>query len=175
MITEEKELRKVANNLILVLIMSEQFRQGLDSFDALLSMSDYEQRAFENPTVMSPFSAAKEHLRSSVEEFKKTYGASVISAAYEAFKAALSTDEFCADAGIKNALTKSEAATLFNKVFEQLSASVGELPEEADGYAVFIEAVRNSLTPSDEDTELCAPVHLILFPDVLPTSSHVPD
>ena len=68
MITEEKELRKVANNLILVLIMSEQFRQGLDSFDALLSMSDYEQRAFENPTVMSPFSAAKEHLRSSVEE-----------------------------------------------------------------------------------------------------------
>ena len=108
MITEEKELRKAANNLILVLGMSEQFRQGLDSFDALLSMSDYEQRAFENPTVMSPFSAAKEHLRSSVEEFK---------------------------------------------VFEQLSASVGELPEEADGYAVFVEAVRNSLTPSDEDTE----------------------
>ena len=153
MITEEKELRKAANNLILVLGMSEQFRQGLDSFDALLSMSDYEQRAFENPTVMSPFSAAKEHLRSSVEEFKKTYGASVISAAYEAFKAALSTDEFCADAGIKNALTKSEAATLFNKVFEQLSASVGELPEEADGYAVFVESVRNSLTPSDEDAE----------------------
>lgn len=55
MITEEKELRKAANNLILVLGMSEQFRQGLDSFDALLSMSDYEQRAFENPTVMSPF------------------------------------------------------------------------------------------------------------------------
>ncbi len=46
MITEEKELRKAANNLILVLGMSEQFRQGLDSFDALLSMSDYEQRAF---------------------------------------------------------------------------------------------------------------------------------
>ena len=152
MVTEEKELRKVANNLILVLGMSEQFRQGLDSFDALLSMSDYEQRIFENPAAMSPFSAAKEHLKSSFEEFKKTYGSSVISNAYEAFKSALSTETFCADAGIENELTKSETATLFNKVFEQLSGSVGELPEEADGYAVFLEAVRSSFAPADTET-----------------------
>lgn len=44
MVTEEKELRKAANNLILVLTMSEQWKQGLDSFEALLSMTDYEQR-----------------------------------------------------------------------------------------------------------------------------------
>ena len=152
MVTEEKELRKVANNLILVLTMSEQWKQGLDSFEALLFMTDYEQRIFENPAAMSPFSAAKEHLKSSFEEFKKTYGSSVISNAYEAFKSALSTETFCADAGIENELTKSEAATLFNKVFEQLSGSVGELPEEADGYAVFLEAVRSSFAPADTET-----------------------
>ena len=61
MVTEEKELRKAANNLILVLTMSEQWKQGLDSFEALLFMTDYEQRIFENPAAMSPFSAAKEH------------------------------------------------------------------------------------------------------------------
>ena len=56
MVTEEKELRKAANNLILVLTMSEQWKQGLDSFEALLFMTDYEQRIFENPAAMSPFS-----------------------------------------------------------------------------------------------------------------------
>ena len=37
MVTEEKELRKAANNLILVLTMSEQWKQGLDSFERFRS------------------------------------------------------------------------------------------------------------------------------------------
>ena len=42
MLKEEHELRNAANNLILVLTVNEQIKQGLESFNALLSMSDFE-------------------------------------------------------------------------------------------------------------------------------------
>lgn len=158
MLNEEHELRKAANNLILVLTISEQIKQGLESFQALLSMSDFEKRAFDNPASMSAYSAAKEGLQTSFEQFKATYGSAVISAAYEAFKKALSKKEFCIEVGIKSELTKSEAATVFNKVFQELSEQRGAFPEEADGYAIFIEMIRQAMTPiedSDVSTDVC--------------------
>lgn len=158
MLNEEHELRKAANNLILVLTISEQIKQGLESFQALLSMSDFEKRAFDNPASMSAYSAAKEGLQTSFEQFKATYGSAVISAAYEAFKKALSKKEFCIEVGIKSELTKSEAATVFNKVFQELSEQRGAFPEEADGYAIFIEMIRQAMNPiedSDVSTDVC--------------------
>lgn len=158
MLKEEHELRKAANNLILVLTINEQFKQGLDSFDALLSMSDFEKRAFDNPASMSAYTGAKEGLHTSFEQFKATYGSAVISATYEAFKKALSEREFCIEAGIKTDLTKSEAATVFNKVFQELSEQSGTLPEEADGYAIFIEMIRQAMNPvenSKQITDVC--------------------
>ena len=110
MLKEEHELRKAANNLILVLTINEQIKQGLESFQALLSMSDFEKRTFDNPSSMSAYTAAKEGLQTSFEQFKATYGSAIISAAYEAFKKAISEKEFCVEAGIKSDLTKSEAA-----------------------------------------------------------------
>lgn len=147
MLKEEHELRKAANNLILVLTINEQIKQGLESFDALLSMSDFERRAFDNPSSMSAYTNAKEGLHTSFEQFKATYGSAIISATYEAFKKALSEKEFCVEAGIKTDLTKSEAATVFNKVFRELSEQSGTFPEEADGYAIFIEMIRQSMNP----------------------------
>jgi len=147
---EEQELRNAANNLILVLMINEQLKQGLDSFHALLSMSDYEKRIFENPASMKSFSESKENLVGAIDQFKSTYGSSVISGTYEAFKGALAQPEFCVEAGIKTDLTKSEAATLFNKIFHELSENVQNFPEEADGYAIFIEMVRQSLYPSEK-------------------------
>ncbi len=158
MLKEEHELRKAANNLILVLTINEQIKQGLESFQALLSMSDFEKRCFDNPNSMSAYTAAKEGLQTSFEQFKETYGSAIISAAYEAFKKALSEKEFCIEAGIKTDLTKSEAATVFNKVFQELSEQRGAFPEEADGYAIFIEMIRQAMNPiedSDVSTDVC--------------------
>lgn len=157
MLKEEHELRKAANNLILVLTINEQLKQGLESFDALLSMSDFERRAFDNPSSMSAYTSAKEGLHTSFEQFKATYGSAVISATYEAFKKALSEKEFCIEAGIKTDLTKSEAATVFNNVFQELSEQSGTFPEEADGYAIFIEMIRQAMNPA-EDTKQIADV-----------------
>ena len=157
MLKEEHELRKAANNLILVLTINEQLKQGLESFDALLSMSDFERRAFDNPSSMSSYTSAKEGLHTSFEQFKATYGSAVISATYEAFKKALSEKEFCIEAGIKTDLTKSEAATVFNNVFQELSEQSGTFPEEADGYAIFIEMIRQAMNPA-EDTKQIADV-----------------
>lgn len=147
MLKEEVQLRTAANNLILLLLTNTQIKQGLESFEALLSMSDFEKRIFENPSAMSAYSEAKDGLFSSFDSFKSTYGSSVISAAYEAFKQALGVTVFCAEIGIKNNLTKAEAATLFNKVFKELSDHVESFPEEADGYAIFVEMVRQALNP----------------------------
>ena len=147
---EEVNLRKAANNLILILSMNEQFKQALDSFDALLSMTDYERRMFESPSAMSGYISAKEGLNRSFEQFKETFGASVISACYEAFKMALTTEEFCHDAGIKTGLTKTETATLYNKVFRELSENAGKYPEEADGYAIFTETLRKAMNQTED-------------------------
>lgn len=158
MLKEEHELRNAANNLILVLTVNEQIKQGLESFNALLSMSDFERRTFDNPSSMSAYSAAKDGLQTSFEQFKATYGSAIISATYEAFKKALSKKEFCIEAGIKTDLTKSEAATLFNKVFQELSEQSGTFPEEADGYAIFIELIRHAMNPGDDSkpiTDVC--------------------
>ena len=149
---EEVKLRTAANNLILVLSMNEQFKQGLESFQALLSMTDFERRMFDSPSAMSGYISAKDGLNRSFEEFKETFGSAVISACYEAFKTALATEEFCYDTGIKTGLTKSETATLYNKVFRELSENAGSYPEEADGYAIFTEAVRRALNPTVEIT-----------------------
>ncbi len=147
MLKEEQELRIATNNLILLLLTNTQIKQGLESFEALLSMSDFEKRIFDNPSAMSAFSKARDGLIESFEGFKSTYGSSVISATYEAFKSVLSVPEFCTEVGIKTDLTKSEAATLFNKVFKELSANAESFPEEADGYAIFVEMLRQALNP----------------------------
>ena len=148
---EELNLRKATNNMILVLSMNEQIKQGLDSFEALLSMSDFERRMFDSPTAMSGYISAKNGLYSSFEQFKETFGSAVIANCYEAFKNALTSEEFCKDIGLKDGLTKSEAATLFNKVFRALSENVNSYPEEADGYVIFVETVRKAMNPIDED------------------------
>lgn len=166
MLKEEHELRKAANNLILVLTINEQIKQGLESFDALLSMSDFERRAFDNPSSMSAYTNAKEGLHTSFEQFKATYGSAVISATYEAFKKALSEKEFCVEVGIKTDLTKSEAATVFNKVFRELSEQNGTFPEEADGYAIFIEMIRQSINPVSDTRP---PVDVCPYCDGVPT------
>ena len=153
MLKEEHELRKAANNLILVLTINEQIKQGLDSFEALLSISDFEQRTFDNPSAMAAYTGAKDGLRASFEQFKETYGAAVISASYEAFKRALTESRFCIEAGIKTDLTKSEAATVFNKVFQELSKQVRTFPEEADGYAIFVEMVRQAMNPAADTVQ----------------------
>ncbi len=150
MLQEEHELRKAANNLILILTINEQIKQGLEGFDALLTMTDFEKRTFDNPSSMSAYTDAKEGLYKSFEGFKSTYGSSVISAAYEAFKKALVNEEFCMEAGIKTNLTKSEASTLFNKVFQELSGQSGIFPEEADGYAIFVEMIRQAMNPTGD-------------------------
>lgn len=158
MLKEEQELRKATNNLILVLLINMQLKQGLENFDALMSMSDYEKQIFENPAKMSDYSNAKEGLLDSFEKFKSTYGSSVISAAYEAFKAALEVPEFCIEIGIKSDLTKAEAATLFNKIFKELLENAASFPEEADGYVIFVEMVRQAISPvkiQEQITEVC--------------------
>lgn len=150
MLKEEALLRTAANNLILLLLTNTQIKQGLESFETLLSMSDFEKRIFENPSAMSAYSRVKDGLFESFEGFKSTYGSSVISATYEAFKGALSVPEFCMETGIKTDLTKTEAAMLFNKVFKELSDHVESFSEEADGYAIFVEMVRQALNPVKE-------------------------
>ena len=147
MLKEEQELRIATNNLILLLLTNTQIKQGLESFEALLSMSDFEKKIFDNPSAMSAFSKARDGLTESFEGFKSTYGSSVISATYEAFKSVLSVPEFCTEVGIKTDLTKSEAAALFNKVFKELSTNAESFPEEADGYAIFVEMLRQALNP----------------------------
>ena len=158
MLNEELELRKAANNLILVLMINEQLKVAMEGFEALLSISDFEQRMFENPAAMKSHSSARDALIKAVDGFKSVYGSSVISAAYEAFKRALSRKEFCAETGIETPLTKSEAATLFNKIFQELSSNVKSLPEETDGYAVFVEMVRETVHPTHREetrTDIC--------------------
>ncbi len=149
MLKEEQQLRTATNNLILLLLANLQIKQGLESFEALLSMSDFEKRMFDNPSAMSAYSRAKDGLFESFDGFKSTYGSSVISNTYEAFKLALGVPAFCAEVGIKNDLTKAEAATLYNKVFKELSENVESFPEEADGYAIFVEMLRQALNPAE--------------------------
>lgn len=74
MLKEEYELRKAANNLILVLTINEQIKQGLESFDVLLAMSDFEKRTFDNSLFMSAYTNAKEKMHIFFEQFKATYG-----------------------------------------------------------------------------------------------------
>lgn len=150
MLKEEHKLRKAANSLILVLTINEQMKQTLECFEALLSVSDYEQRFFDDPSSMSAYICAKEAIISSIEQFKKTYGSVAIAEAYDAFKGAISEDEFCTATGIKQRLTKTGAATLFHKVFQELAKQCGSFPEETDGYAVFVELLRQAMHPGEE-------------------------
>lgn len=158
MLKEEYELRKAANSLLLVLSISEQIKQGLENFQVLLSISDFEKRTFDDPSLMAAFTSARDGLQTSFDQFKTTYGSAVISATYEAFKMALSQKEFCTRVGIKSDLSKSEAATVFNKVFRELSEQRSAFPDEADGYAIFIELTRLAMNPTKESadtTDVC--------------------
>lgn len=82
-------------------------------------------------------------LYGAVEQIKATYGKQIISEAYEAFKNALSEPAFCEETGIDIALEKTEAAKLFNDVFNRMVDMESSFPDEADGY------VLGSLSESD--------------------------
>lgn len=141
----EKKLRLATNNLILVITFNECMKRGLEDFEALLSISDYEQRFFENPVTMKAFTDTKNGLYDNFEQFKKTFGSDTISRTYEAFKTALADPAFCAEMGIYRELTKTDAATLFNTVFQKMMSTASTLPEETDGYTVFTELLREAL------------------------------
>ncbi len=138
----EIKIRAAMNNLLLMMTLTEQIKKGISDFEALLSVSDYEQKIFEKPTKMASFIDAKNSLYSSFEKIKTTYGKSVVADAYEAFKTALYEPTFLSDVGLETQLTASETATLFNAVFDRIMKSAETLPDEVDGYAVLISTIR---------------------------------
>lgn len=161
----EHRLRVAMNNLILMIALNEQFRLGVEDFEALLSISDFEKRMFEQPTAMAKFAAAKDDLYASIDNLKNTYGKDIITEAYDAFKAALSDEGFCADAGIAQTLSMSEAAAMFNTVFQRMKDLASDLPDEADGYTVLIHLIREIKEPAYEQGE---------DPDVCPYCNGIP-
>lgn len=146
----EMKLRLATNNLILVITFNECMKRGLEDFEALLAISDYEQRFFENPVTMKAFTDTKAGLYDNFEQFKKTFGSDTISRTYEAFKTALADPVFCTEIGIDRELTKADAATLFNTVFQKMMETASALPEETDGYTVFADLLREALSGKTE-------------------------
>lgn len=163
----ERKLRLATNNLILVISFNECMKRGLEEFEALLSISDYEQRFFENPVSMKAFTDTKSGLYDNFEQFKKTFGSDTISRTYEAFKTALADPIFCAEVGIDKELTKTDAAALFNTVFQKLMKAATALPEETDGYTVFTELLREAM--SDNPTLAREPQDTCPYCDGIPS------
>ena len=158
MTENEHRLRAAMNNLILMITLNEQFRLGVEDFEALLSISDFEKWIFEQPTKMSKYAEAKEGLYASIDNLKNTFGKDIIAEAYDAFKAALADDAFRADANITATLSMSEAAAMFNTVFRRMKDLAADLPDEADGYTVLIHLIREIKNPgceSEDDPEVC--------------------
>mgnify|MGYP001668145924 CR=1 FL=1 len=158
MTENEHRLRVAMNNLILMIALNEQFRLGIEDFEALLSISDFEKRIFEQPTRMSKFTEAKDGLYASIDNLKNTFGKDIIAEAYDAFKAALSDDAFRADANITATLSMSEAAAMFNTVFQRMKDLAADLPDETDGYSVLIHLTREIKNPGykpEDNHDVC--------------------
>ena len=139
----ERDLRTAMNNLLCMITLSGRMNQTVKELEALFAVSDFEKRIFEQPQQMRGYAEAKAMLYGAVEQIKATYGKQIISEAYEAFKNALSEPAFCEETGIDIALEKTEAAKLFNDVFNRMVDMESSFPDEADGY------VLGSLSESD--------------------------
>ncbi len=154
----ENRLRSAMNNLLLMITLTDQIKQGVADFEALLSISDFEQRAFEKPSKMTAFTDAKESFYSAFEKIKATYGKSVISEAYEAFKTALGEETFREDIGLETVLSPQDTATLFNAAFNRMMSLADALPDETDGYAVLVATVKDIREGKGEElpkTDIC--------------------
>ena len=154
----ERDLRTAMNNLLCMITLSGRMNQTLKELEALFAVSDFEKRIFEQPQQMRGYAEAKAMLYGAVEQIKATYGKQIISEAYEAFKNALSEPAFCKETGIDIALEKTEAAKLFNDVFNRMVDMENAFPDEADGYLIFVELVRevrSQTTRSDIAADIC--------------------
>lgn len=154
----ERDLRTAMNNLLCMITLSGRMNQTLKELEALFAVSDFEKRIFEQPQQMRGYAEAKAMLCDAVEQIKATYGKQIISEAYEAFKNALSEPAFCKETGIDIVLEKTEAAKLFNDVFNRMVDMENAFPDEADGYLIFVELVRevrSQTTRSDIAADIC--------------------
>ena len=154
----ERDLRTAMNNLLCMITLSGRMNQTLKELEALFAVSDFEKRIFEQPQQMRGYAEAKAMLCDAVEQIKATYGKQIISEAYEAFKNALSEPAFCKETGIDIVLEKTEAAKLFNDVFNRRVDMENAFPDEADGYLIFVELVRevrSQTTRSDIAADIC--------------------
>ena len=154
----ERDLRTAMNNLLCMITFSGRMNQTLKELEALFAVSDFEKRIFEQPQQMRGYAEAKAMLCDAVEQIKATYGKQIISEAYEAFKNALSEPAFCEETGIDIALEKTEAAKLFNDVFNRMVDMESSFPDEADGYLIFVELVRevrSQTTRTDTAADIC--------------------
>ena len=154
----ERDLRTAMNNLLCMITLSGRMNQTVKELEALFAVSDFEKRIFEQPQQMRGYAEAKAMLYDAVEQIKATYGKQIISEAYEAFKNALSEPAFCKETGIDIALEKTEAAKLFNDVFNRMVDMENAFPDEADGYLIFVELVRevrSQTTRSDTAADIC--------------------
>ena len=154
----ERDLRTAMNNLLCMITLSGRMNQTLKELEALFAVSDFEKRIFEQPQQMRGYAEAKAMLYGAVEQIKATYGKQIISEAYEAFKNALSEPAFCEETGIDIALEKTEAAMLFNDVFNRMVDMESSFPDEADGYLIFVELVRevrSQTTRTDTAADIC--------------------
>ena len=154
----ERDLRTAMNNLLCMITLSGRMNQTVKELEALFAVSDFEKRIFEQPQQMRGYAEAKAMLYDAVEQIKATYGKQIISEAYEAFKNALSEPAFCEETGIDIALEKTEAAGLFNDVFNRMVDMESSFPDEADGYLIFVELVRevrSQTTRSDTAADIC--------------------
>lgn len=154
----ERDLRTAMNNLLCMITLSGRMNQTLKELEALFAVSDFEKRIFEQPQQMRGYAEAKAMLYGAVEQIKATYGKQIISEAYEAFKNALSEPAFCKETGIDIVLEKTEAAKLFNDVFNRMVDMENAFPDEADGYLIFVELVRevrSQTTRSDIAADIC--------------------
>ena len=154
----ERDLRTAMNNLLCMITLSGRMNQTLKELEALFAVSDFEKRIFEQPQQMRGYAEAKAMLYDAVEQIKATYGKQIISEAYEAFKNALSEPAFCKETGIDIVLEKTEAAKLFNDVFNRMVDMENAFPDEADGYLIFVELVRevrSQTTRSDIAADIC--------------------
>ncbi|SHF73554.1 MULTISPECIES: hypothetical protein [Eubacteriales] len=154
----ERDLRTAMNNLLCMITLSGRMNQTLKELEALFAVSDFEKRIFEQPQQMRGYAEAKAMLCDAVEQIKATYGKQIISEAYEAFKNALSEPAFCKETAIDIVLEKTEAAKLFNDVFNRMVDMENAFPDEADGYLIFVELVRevrSQTTRSDTAADIC--------------------
>ena len=154
----ERDLRTAMNNLLCMITLSGRMNQTLKELEALFAVSDFEKRIFEQPQQMRGYAEAKAMLYGAVDQIKATYGKQIISEAYEAFKNALSEPAFCKETGIDIVLEKTEAAKLFNDVFNRMVDMENAFPDEADGYLIFVELVRevrSQTTRSDIAADIC--------------------